>query len=152
MRLQFTQGSGDMVRALRKLPGEGLDVDAGTGGQRLDVHGQPDGEQRQFAALGEMVADHREASGVTSVVVDDAGDSRIGPPGRVARVSLRGGREGWGLVRVLSPRCSLGKGAGRTGTQGARIRGWTTFRYEASVVAYGRTTLTDSQGGLEETT
>ena len=41
-------------------------------GQRLDVHGQPDREQRQLGVLGEVVADHREAGGVAGVVVDQA--------------------------------------------------------------------------------
>jgi hypothetical protein len=79
--LQFTQGGGDTGRALREAVGERPDVDAGAAGERLDVDGESDGQRGQLRVLGEVVADHREAVGVTGVVVDHA--ARAGAPARV---------------------------------------------------------------------
>lgn len=71
--LQLTQRGGDAGGTLGEAVGEGLDVDAGACGQRLDVHAETNGEQRQLDVLREVVADHREAGGVAGVVVRDAG-------------------------------------------------------------------------------
>jgi hypothetical protein len=70
--LQFAQSGGDAGAALREAVGERLDVHGGVARQRLDVHGQCDGDERHFRVLGEVVADHREAGGVAGVVVRDA--------------------------------------------------------------------------------
>ncbi|WP_372481907.1 hypothetical protein [Streptomyces fuscigenes] len=78
--LQFAQGGGDAGRALGEALREALDVDARAGGQRLDVHREADGEQREFGVLREVVADHREAARVTGVVVRDAEGAFGGRP------------------------------------------------------------------------
>jgi hypothetical protein len=78
--------------------GKGLDVDAGACRERLDVHRQPDREQGQLRVLGQVLADHREAGGVTGVVVHQAGVEV--PPVRV----FLSGNPGVGVrghVRVL---------------------------------------------------
>lgn len=79
--LQFTQGGGDTGRALRETVGEGPDVGAGSGRERLDVDGESDGQRGQLRVLGKMVADHRETGGVAGVVVDHA--ARVGVPAGV---------------------------------------------------------------------
>jgi hypothetical protein len=70
--LQLAQSGGDAGAALREALGERLDVHGGVARQGLDVHGQRDGDERQFRVLGEVVADHREAGGVAGVLVRDA--------------------------------------------------------------------------------
>lgn len=77
MGFELAQGGGDTGRAFGEPCGEGLDVDAGAGGERLDVDGQPDRESGKLRVLGEVVADHREAGGVAGVVVDDAGGTGV---------------------------------------------------------------------------
>ncbi|MGP4083786.1 hypothetical protein [Streptomyces sp. KR55] len=81
MGLQFAQGGGDAGGAFGEAGGEGFDVDAGARGQRLDVQGEPHGNQRELAVLGEVVADHREVGGVPGVVVGEA--AGVGVPVRV---------------------------------------------------------------------
>ncbi|WP_164662821.1 hypothetical protein [Streptomyces sp. S1A1-7] len=44
MGFELAQGGGDTGWAFGEPDGEGLDVDAGAGGERLDVDGQPDRE------------------------------------------------------------------------------------------------------------
>jgi hypothetical protein len=98
--LQFAQGGGDAGGALREAGGQGLDVDAGALGQRLDVAGQTDRQEGEFRVLGEVVADHREARGVAGVVVPEAA-ARVGLP--LVRVVV-GGKPGPGArgrARVL---------------------------------------------------
>lgn len=89
-RLQLAQRGRDPHLALREARGEHLDADFRALGQRLDVDGEPDREEGQFAVLCEVVADDREAGRVAGVDVDDTGGRcdvvrRPGGTGRGAR-------------------------------------------------------------------
>ncbi|GAB7032766.1 hypothetical protein JCM4914_42270 [Streptomyces platensis subsp. malvinus] len=89
--LQLPQGPGDAVLALGEAGRQELDADPGAHGQRLDVDGEPDREEGEFAVLGEVVSDDRVAGGVADFDVNDtgsggrAGNGRRGARGR-ARV------------------------------------------------------------------
>lgn len=92
--LQLAQGGCDTGLALGEAVGEVLDADLGPGGQRLDVHGQPDRHQRHLAMLGEVIADDRVAAGVPGVDVDDTGWG-----GRAA-IACRGARGRGNLLGI----------------------------------------------------
>lgn len=64
--LQLAQGGGDTGLAVGEAVGEGLDVDEGLVGQRLDVQGEADRGERELSVLGEVVADDREPGRVWS--------------------------------------------------------------------------------------
>ncbi|KPC91939.1 hypothetical protein ADL27_27520 [Streptomyces sp. NRRL F-6602] len=78
MRLQLPQSGGDTGLTFREAGAEGLDVHPGAVRYGLDVHGQADREQGQFAVLGQVVADHREALAMTVADVDDTGSGPVG--------------------------------------------------------------------------
>ncbi len=69
---EFAQGGGDAELALGEAFGEALDADPGSGGERLDVGGEPDRGEGEAAVLGEVVADDGVARGMPEVDVDDA--------------------------------------------------------------------------------
>ncbi|WP_443080545.1 hypothetical protein [Streptomyces sp. PTD5-9] len=72
MGFEFAQGGGDAELALGEAFGEALDADPGSGGERLDVGGEPDRGEGEAAVLGEVVADDGVARGMPEVDVDDA--------------------------------------------------------------------------------
>ncbi len=122
--LQLAQGAGDPGRPLGEPGGQAPDVDGRAAGERLDVHAESDGQQRQLGVLGEVVADHREAGGVTGVVVDDptADRGRTGTRGALfpvvagrgvrARVSVLGIHREGSLPRWSGPRFGIALPAG----------------------------------------
>lgn len=73
MGFELAQGGGDAGFALGEAFGEVFDADPGSGGERLDVGGEPDRREGESAVLGEVVADDGEACGMPDVDVDDTG-------------------------------------------------------------------------------
>ncbi len=67
--LQLAQCAADAVLAVGEAFREGADGHPCPGGERLDVHGEADREERQVAVLGEVVADDREVAVVSHVDV-----------------------------------------------------------------------------------
>ncbi|MFI9585625.1 hypothetical protein ACIHCQ_28120 [Streptomyces sp. NPDC052236] len=87
MGLQLAKGLGDTDLALREALGQFLDRDPLPGGQRLDVYGQPDGDEGQFSVLREVVSDHGESVRVAAIDVPYAGRGN-GGRGAQGRVKL----------------------------------------------------------------
>lgn len=128
--LQLAQGGGDACLALREPLGQPLDADPRSGGQRLDVHGEPDGHQGQCAMAAEVVADDGEVGGVPGVDVDDAG-GRLGILGRAGwgargRDILRGIHREGSSSSVVRPSSGIAVPTGAVACLGLSRRAYDT--------------------------